>query len=167
MKLFSIIKKTKYKVIIEIKKIIWILEYGKNISLGKHISFRRGMIINISYCGKVKIGANTFFNNYCSINSQNKIQIGCDCLFGEGVKIYDHNHIFNTENKISDEGYSVGEVIIGNNCWIGSNVILLKGTRIGNNCTISAGCVISGVIPNNMIIKRMNIQSIEEIRIKG
>ncbi len=38
------------------------------------------------------IGDNVFMNNYCSINCLDEIEIGENTLFGEGVKLYDHNH---------------------------------------------------------------------------
>ena len=39
----------------------------------------------------VKIGDNVFFNNGTSIAAKEKIEIGDNCIFGENVKIYDHN----------------------------------------------------------------------------
>ena len=82
------------------------------------------------------------------------IDIGEGTLFGENVKIYDNNHGFNKISiPIKKQGYSVKEIKIGSHCWIGSNVIVLKGVQIGNNCVIGAGCVISQSIPDNTIVK--------------
>ena len=88
---------------------------------------------------------------------------------GENVKVYDHNHRFNIENTlISEQGFSVGEVSIGENCWIGSNVIILKDAKIGNNCVIAAGSVINDVIPDNSIVRNNIKIDIERINfIKG
>lgn len=162
MFLFTVIKKIKYKINNCFKKIIWLLEYGNRLKMKSKVSFRLGMIVNIEKNGYIEIGENTFFNNYCSLNSHGIIKIGKDCLFGEGVKIYDHNHIFNTQKKINEEQFNVGKVIIGNNCWIGSNVTIIKGAIIGDNCTISAGSVISGIIPENSIVKRNKESQIVE-----
>ena len=64
-----------------------------------------------------------FFNNDCSITCLNKITIGANCLFGENVKLYDHNHKFRNENvKISEQGYTLGEI---------EDVVLLKNAEIG------------------------------------
>lgn len=41
---------------------------------------------------------------------------------------------------------------IGNNVWIGMNVIILKGSVIGDNCVVAAGSVVKGVFPDNAII---------------
>ena len=43
----------------------------------------------------------------------------------------------------------VGEITIGSNVFIGANSIILPGASIGDDVIIGAGCVVSGVIPNN------------------
>ncbi len=115
--------------------------------------------------GKVSIGENTFFNIACSVTSFNNVKIGANCLFGENVKIYDHNHKFNNYKiLIKDQGYSFAPVHIGNNVWIGSHVTILKGVTIGDNCVIGAGCVINKNIAPNSIVKLSQTQNIESIK---
>lgn len=98
------------------------------------------------------------------MNAIKCISIGEGCIFGENVKIYDHNHNFaDTEAKIKDQGYTVAPVHIGNRCWFGSNTVILKGTCIGNNCVIGAGCVISQDIPDDSIVTSDRQLKIEKI----
>ncbi len=126
---------------------------SKNVSLGKNIKARRRFNPNI-YGGHLTIGDNTFFNNDCSINCHGRITIGDNCLFGENVKIYDHNHIFkDLETPISKQGYKVGEIAIGNNCWIGANTTILANVKIGDNVVIGANCLIYKSIPSNTVVK--------------
>ena len=81
------------------------------------------------------------------------IEIGNDSIFGENVHIYDHNHIYKDENiPVNSQGFTYGEVRIGNNCWIGSNVTILKGVTIGNHSVIGAGCVVYKDVPENTVI---------------
>lgn len=52
-------------------------------------------------------------------------------------------------------GEFVGEslpVTIGNNVFIGTKAIILKGTTIGDNCIIGAGSVVKGVFPEGVVI---------------
>ena len=127
--------------------------YRNKIEIGERFNCRKRLEIII--CGgKVRIGNRVFINNDCTITSLGNITIGNDCMIGEGVKIYDHNHRFRNVNKlIRDQGMKVGKVEIGNNCWIGSNVIILSNVKIGNNVIISAGCVIDRSIPSDVIVK--------------
>jgi acetyltransferase-like isoleucine patch superfamily enzyme len=80
------------------------------------------------------------------------------------VKIYDHNHRFNQHIEIKQQGFSNGSVIIGQHCWMGSNVMILKNTVIGDNCVIGAGTVVSGTIPSNSIVKAGYSLTVEPIK---
>lgn len=123
------------------------LEFGKN------IQFRNAVSIRVIDDSKLSVGNEVFFNNDCSINCMYDIRIGDNSLFGESVKIYDHNHQYrNNISLIKNQGYVKGKVVIGSNCWIGSNVVILKDVEIGDNVVIGAGCVIFKSIPSNSIV---------------
>jgi acetyltransferase-like isoleucine patch superfamily enzyme len=115
--------------------------------------------------GTVSIGKNVFFNLGCSISCLDSVIIGNDVLFGEGVKIYDHNHEYkNLEELINSQGMSTGKIKIGNNCWIGTNVVILKNVTIGDNAVVGSGCIIYKDIPSNSIVT--NQQNLN-IKLKG
>jgi len=150
MKFFKrIFLKIRYCIVIMFLKI----NNRKKLKLGKNFDFRRNFSIYIEDTGFLKIGDNCFLNNYSSINCMNEIVIGDNCLIGENVHIYDHNHVFNQFGKtINEQGFKVGKIVINDNCWIGSNVIILKDVCIGKNCVIGAGCVIKENIPDNTVV---------------
>jgi len=127
--------------------------YVNQFSQTGYFSFRKGFTLVIESSGKVQIGRGCFFNNYCSLVARDSIQIGEGTLFGENVKVYDHNHCYNkTEVPIKKQGYITSPVVIGRHCWIASNVVILKGVTIGNNSVIGAGCVIYKNIPDNTVV---------------
>ncbi len=139
--------------------------YGKHIKIGKHVTWRRGFSVMIGENAHIDIGSECFFNNYCSLNANSLIKIGEGSIFGENVKIYDHNHRFaNPDIKIKEQGFSNGEVHIGKHCWIGSNVIILKNADIGDNCVIGAGCVIADKIEDNTIVVMNRKYDLRKIR---
>lgn len=124
------------------------------IKVGRNLRVRDHFNITIGKNGLLEIGENCFFNNNCSINCLGKIEIGNNNQFGEGVLIYDHNHKYQDKTQlISNLGYSIGTITMGNNCWIGSNVIILKDVEIGDNVVIGAGCLIHKSIPANSVVK--------------
>ena len=148
----------------ELEKRFYKLIYGKKLKIGGSVTWRNNFTVMIAETGMVEIGDNCFFNNGCSINANELVRIGQGTLFGENVKIYDHNHRFRDSNKsIKQQGFSNGEVIIGNHCWIGSNVVILKGSKIGDNCVIGAGCIVSGVVESNSLLKKKAEYIIENI----
>jgi acetyltransferase-like isoleucine patch superfamily enzyme len=134
-----------------IKIFFYKIIFGSKLKMGKNITFRKGFSLLVDG-GKVSIGNNVFFNNYCSIVSHESIIIGDNCIFGENVKIYDHNHRFNINDIKKNQGFSSQEIKIGKNCWLANNVILLKEAEIGDNTVIGAGCIIKEKIPSNMIV---------------
>ncbi len=151
-----------------IKKILLKIIYRNKIKFGKNVQFRKRFNLVIEKNGKVVIGDNTFFNDDCSINAMSQINIGKNCLFGENVKIYDHNHRFRENNKlISEQGYSIGKVDIGNNCWICSNTVILKDSNIKDNTVIGAGNIVDNIIEENtLVINKTNYEKIKLHEVK-
>jgi acetyltransferase-like isoleucine patch superfamily enzyme len=136
------------------------------IILGTDVIFRDICNVRSEQDSKIIIGDRVFFNNGCSINCFQEIIIGNDCLFGEGVKFYDHNHKYKSKSKkISEQGYTTGSIKIGNNCWFGSNVIILKNVTVGDNVVVGANCIIHKSIPADMIVtnkQNISVNSIDE-----
>lgn len=147
-----------------INRIVLKIKFGKKLSLGKDFRVRKRFYCLIRGEGTIHIGNHVSFNNDCSINALGSIEIGDDVIFGEGVKIYDHNHSFRLkEGLIRCQPLNVGSVKIGNNCWIGSNVVILKGTTIGNGCVIGAGCVLNSKVPDNTVVRNKSENMFEAI----
>lgn len=130
------------------------------VNIDKGFKCRQNLFINVSG-GKLDIKKNVFFNSGISINCRKKITIGNDTIVGESVKFYDHNHIFNQEGLIRDQGFNAQSICIGNNVWICSNVIILKGVSIGDNSVISAGSIVKQDIPMNSLYIDNKVMKIE------
>lgn len=106
------------------------------------------------------MGRHVFFNDHCSIRCHQKIQIGKDTMFGDGCRLYDHNHEYS--NYHTDKmRFQSAPIVIGNNWWIGSNTVILKGVTIGDNVIIGANCLIYKDIPSNSIVKNTGGITIE------
>lgn len=132
---------------------------GSKLILKKNVRIRSGSKIKIREKAEIKIGENTALNHGCIFNAHKKIEIGYDVQFGPNVLIYDHDHDFRKRNGLRNLIYKTDGIKIGNNVWIGANVIILKGTKIGDNCVVAAGSVLKGKYSSNKIIiqKRENI----------
>mgnify|MGYP002547459987 FL=1 len=131
-----------------LKKGVYKLVFGSRIHFGRKTTFRSGFHAACEEGGHIQIGARCFFNHGCSLSALYGIRIGHDAIFGENVKVYDHNHRFrNPKKTIKEQGYTAAPIVIGANCWIGSNAVILKGANIGKGCVIGAGCVVKERIP--------------------
>ena len=101
--------------------------------------------------GVLEIGAGTYFNRYCMISAHERVVIGKHCMFGPGVKIFDNNHKHSPETGVSSQ-LSSAPIFIGDNSWVASDAIILKGTQIGKNCVIGAGCIVRGEVPDGSVV---------------
>ena len=115
------------------------IELGKDIVTNSNVRFDT---VN----GHIKVGQGCFFNHNCLIVCRSKITIGDRCSFGPNVCIYDHDHEINA-NGYKQTKYKCSETIIGDDCWIGANTVILRGSHIGEKSIIGAGSVIKGYIP--------------------
>lgn len=147
----------------EISKPIVRITCGGRARLGKGLYYRRGFFLNVSGDGEVRIGDGVFFNNYCSINCRKLVAIGNGCTFGEGVKMYDHDHDFRHIQPPGSEPFVSSPISIGKNCWFGSNVVVLKGVTIGDNVIVGAGTVVTKDIPSNSIVHAKRDVHIREL----
>ena len=101
--------------------------------------------------GKLILHDGVFINNSCSFNCMERIEIGSGTMMGEGVRFYDHDHIYTAET-IEKWQWTIAPIKVGKDCWIGSNVTILKGVTIGDNTIIGAGCLVRKDIPANSVV---------------
>lgn len=128
----------------------------------KIISDGRFVVI-VDQNAKLRIGNSVYFNEGVMISCKSSINIGNGCQFGPDVKIFDNNHKYNAQCGVCAE-HSSAPIIIGDNCWIGANTIILKGTTIGKNTVVGAGCVVSGIIPDCSVVTQNRSLHIEPMR---
>ena len=80
------------------------------------------------------------------------IKIGDDVQITSGVTILTHGYDWSVLKGVCGEvSGSCGEVVIGNNCFIGMQTTILKGVRIGNNCIIGANSLVNKDIPDDWV----------------
>jgi acetyltransferase-like isoleucine patch superfamily enzyme len=142
-------------------------EIGKNVQLGKglritwphnviiadNVTFERNVTIKIDgpwMQGRlVEIGENTFVGEGVEFNIKKLLKIGNNALIGSGVKVIDHDHgISNKTLLIRVQKESVLSVFIEDDAWLGVNVCVLKGVRIGKGAVVAAGAVVTSSVPD-------------------
>ena len=121
------------------------LEIGRNCDISPYCDFE------VHGNGALKIGDGCYFSRFCMISAQESVTIGDHCMFGPGVKVFDNNHRHSPEKGVSPE-LTTAPVTIGDRCWICSDVVILKGVRIGNNCVVGAGCVVREDLPDGTVV---------------
>ena len=129
------------------------LVFGNDVTIG-----RGAMIRPSSYYGGdlgkgLEIGDNSSIGPDAYVGCSGKIVIGKNVMFGPKCSLFAENHNFADESKtIKSQGVNQKGIVIEDDCWIGSNVIILDGVHIGKGCVIGAGTLITKDIPDNSIV---------------
>lgn len=97
----------------------------------------------------IEVGENFYANYNLVVLDVAKVKIGNNVLIAPNVGIYTAGHPIDLEmRKHVEFGISI---TIGNDVWIGGNVVILPGVHIGNGCVIGAGSVVTKDIPDNVV----------------
>ena len=124
-------------------KILWGGKCGKEIIVKDHCYFGNG--------SRLKVGDRSQLGQNARL--QGTITIGDDVVMGPDVVMMATSHEFSrTDIPINRQGAKPEEPItIGNDCWIGTRVIILPGVTIGDHCILAAGAVVTHDIPAGSI----------------
>jgi acetyltransferase-like isoleucine patch superfamily enzyme len=127
------------------------IEIGENSggNLSVHIpyeSYKKGNIL--------KIGKNSTMNGVSILLvDDSECYIGNDCMFSSGIQILtsDTHVIFDKDTRevISRQKYPL---VIGNHCWIGMNVTILKNVGLADNSVVGAGATLTKKFTEENII---------------
>ena len=116
--------------------------------------YQRTIIVTRLPGAEIHIGNNVGMSGV-TIYARKSITIGDYTQIGGNTKIIDNDfHPIGAEDRLKDdkEKISAKPILIGKNCFIGCNSIILKGTVLGDNCVVGAGAIVSGRFEDNCVI---------------
>lgn len=117
------------------------------------------------YCDygiNIHIGDGSFTNYNLTILDVCQVTIGKNVYIAPNVAIYTAGHPLHPVARTSALEYG-RPVTIGDNVWLGGNVVICPGVTIGENTTIGAGSVVTKDIPANVLAAGNPCKVIREI----
>ena len=122
----------------------------RRFALGRHSVVESFCCIN-NAVGDVMIG------DYTRVGLHNTIigpvTIGSHVNLAQGITVTALNHNFSeTDKRIDEQGVSTGQVVIGDDVWIGANAVVLPNVSIGRHCVIAAGAVVTKDVPDGCVV---------------
>jgi|SRR3989338_4010944 len=140
---------------------------GKGFITGHNTIIRENNVI----ANNVLVGVNSYLGPGNIIGNNVRIHTSC---FLEGVRLEDDviiaPHVVFTNDpyppckKCSEK---VGGAHVGKGTIVGANVTVLPGVKIGKNCLVGAGSVVTKDIPDNTVVvgnPAQRIKSIQEVK---
>ena len=151
---------------------------SRRIRIGKRTSIQAYSILGAwerygqdeHYEPEIIIGGNCSIGEFCHITAINRITIGDGLLTGRFVYIGDNSHggLSKMESKvppIDRKLQSKGEIIIGNNVWIGDKATILGGVSIGDNVIVGANSVVTKNVLSNTIVAGVPAKVVKSINV--
>jgi len=118
------------------------LRLGNDVHLARFCTLRAGE-------RGITIHDGAGINTRAYIDGNGEVEIGRNALLSPGVQVISGNHVFDrTDIPIRDQGTAYGKVTIGEDCWLGTNAILLPGVTVGRGSVVGAGAVVTRDFPD-------------------
>ncbi len=122
------------------------LTMGRDCHVGRHSAVR-------AHEGNVHIGARAVLGSRVTVNAYLDVHIGDDTLIADDVYIIDFDHTIDSlQRPVKDQGITKAPVRIGDDCWLGTKVVVLKGVTIGDGAVVGAGAVVTKDVPARAIV---------------
>lgn len=136
---------------------------------GDYVTISRGVMIRpSSYYGGdlgkgLVMGEHSSIGPYGYIGCSGKITIGKNVMFGPKCSLFAENHNFSdTESSIKSQGVNQKGITVEDDCWIGSNVVILDGVTIGKGSVIGAGTLITKDVPAGSVVMDKREKRVKE-----
>ena len=126
---------------------------GKNCFIGNDCRIEAwGEYEGVKYSPEIILEDNVNIRGKCHIGAIDKVIIHKNTLLGSNVMIIDHDH---GDSSLEDAAihpskrklHSKGPIEIGERCWLGENVVVLSGVKIGEGTTVGANSVVTKDLP--------------------
>jgi acetyltransferase-like isoleucine patch superfamily enzyme len=122
------------------------------IVLGNDVVISRNCVIQgksgpVAIGDRSDVGCNAVLTSVSGIDIGTSVLIAAACYIGGARYVTERGDI-----PFMDQGiYSRGPVAIGDGSWLGANVTVLDGMRIGAGCVVGAGAVVTSDLPPHSI----------------
>jgi acetyltransferase-like isoleucine patch superfamily enzyme len=96
----------------------------------------------------LRLGSGSHWAAGCWFNCWGGLTIGNNVIIGPNVCISTSNHNFSDPKRlIKNQGSTPDAVVIGDDCWIGANSVIVAGVHIGTGSIIGAGSIVTHDVP--------------------
>ncbi len=150
----------------------WIMK-NTIIRSGNSFSFDNNVVIatncaifsrETNYEGILKVGNGTHIGDYTIMDISDNLIIDDEVAIGPNCTIYTHDHNYSHKEKAAWQGgVEPKPVVVEKGAWVGANVSLLPGIKIGTKSVVAINAVVTKNVENNCIYGGIPAKKIKEI----
>jgi acetyltransferase-like isoleucine patch superfamily enzyme len=97
--------------------------------------------------GRVSIEDDVYIGPFAVLGAGGDLVIGARTQIGARFTLSAESHARGANGAFVGAGVRRNGIVIGRECWIGNNVCILDGVRIGDRAVIGAGSVVTRDVP--------------------
>lgn len=142
---------------------MWELPYlhgSGRIVIGNQVTFGGKPDFVFGNCGEAEpeivIGDHTFLGHGVCLLAASSIRIGKHCMIASGARAADYDgHPLDAARRRAGEKTppeGIGRIVIGDDVWVGTGAIILKGVTVGDRSVIGAGAVVTRDVPPDTVV---------------
>ncbi|CAG8958072.1 hypothetical protein HYFRA_00000416 [Hymenoscyphus fraxineus] len=104
--------------------------------------------VRAEYGFNIRLGEGAYVNWNSTFFDCTPVTIGARTLIGPNCSFYGGFHAIDPAVRDGDNGpFFEKSITIGDDCWLGGNVVVLAGISIGKGSTVGAGSVVTKNVP--------------------
>lgn len=120
---------------------------GRDLRIAPNTSFRHGE--RIALADQVQLGEYTAL---WAGRSSAWIRVGARTTFGPNCFVTAADYGLAAGERITDQPMRERDVVIGEDCWIGTKAVITAGVTLGDGCVVGAGSVVTRDVPAGAIV---------------
>jgi acetyltransferase-like isoleucine patch superfamily enzyme len=122
------------------------------ITLGRGAALDRGVtLLGTNDAARIRIGASCYVNRHTMFDASEELEVGAQTMIGPFCYLTDHDHSVGSGVAPGETPLITAATRVGQRCWLGAHVTVLKGVTIGDGTVIGAGSVVTKPLPAGVV----------------
>lgn len=118
---------------------------------------------NLPHAG-IQIGRDCLIGEYSVIRGQGGVTIGNRVYTSPMTQIIAVNHVFsNPDRPFVEQGITAQGIVIEDDVWLGANVVITDGVRVGRGAVVAASAVVTQDVPPHTVVGGVPARVIRQI----
>ena len=144
-------------------------EIPSRVRIGRDVTLYGGSFFVTGRDGRLEIGEETHVGRMAMVSALGGVTIGRRCAIASGFTVYSNTNSVHErpEDDVLDNPVVLSPVAIGDDVWVGANVTVLPGVRVGSHAVLGAGSVVTKDVPEWAVVAGVPARKVRDRRGEG